>query len=280
MKNYALLTRPGIIFGNLLATLAGYFLGAKGKIELTALLGSVFGLSLIIACATVFNNIFDRDIDCIMKRTKNRSIPKGLIAIRAAFIFASILGTIGLIVLYFSTNLLTLGLSCVGLFIYLLVYTFWLKRNSIHATFIGGFSGAIPPLVGYAAATNSLDLKALLLFLSLCFWQMPHAFAIAIFHEKDFQKTKLPLLPLLKSPIKTKMTMLIYSILFLAVVMLFPLLNFKDTNYSFVAGIAASLWVLINLLGLCFKDYLRWAKYVFVSSIVVIIVFNFAIIML
>lgn len=276
IKYYVSLSKPGIIFGNLVALIGGYFLGMKGGFNSTTFWGSIFGISLIIGCAGVLNNILDRDIDQLMERTQNRVLVKGIIDIRSAFVFGLFLGIIGVAILALTTNLLTVLLALAGLFIYLVIYTILLKRNSIHATLIGGLSGAVPPAVGYCATTNSFDLAALLLVLALCFWQMPHAYAIGIFRSNDFKKAKLPLFPLIKGAKHSKLAMLVYAILFFVVSMLFPILSYTGALFTYLVGTASSAWILFIVLGFKAKQDEVWARKVFLSSILVITIFSLA----
>lgn len=273
-KNFISLSKPGIIFGNLLALLGGYLLGSKGAFNTLIFLGSAIWISLVIGCAGVLNNIFDRDIDSVMERTQKRVLPQGLIDLRSAYIFGLFLGILGITLLALTTNILSVSLAIFGLFIYLVVYTLLLKRNSIHATLIGGLSGAVPPAVGYTAATNTFDLAALLLVLALCFWQMPHAYAIAIFRSKDFKRAQIPLFPLLKSAHHSILAMLFYGILFFIIVLLFPLLSFVSFNFMIVAGSISFLWILLLLQGFWSKQIEVWARRVFLFSILVITLFS------
>lgn len=274
LKSFVSLTKPGIISGNLLSVMGGYFLGAQGGFKALNFLGATVGLSLVIACAAVLNNIFDRDIDGLMERTKNRALVKKVIRIRAAMIFGVLLGALGVVVLGFCTNLLSLMLALSGLFIYIVIYTLWLKRNSIHGTLLGGLSGAVPPVVGYCSATGRFDLAALLLVLALCFWQMPHAYAIAVCHADDFKRANLPLLPIMKSAGYSKISMLFYAILFFIVVMMFPLYDYTGRDYSVLVGLVSFSWVILIASGLWAKQDLIWARKVFIFSILVITIFS------
>jgi len=274
IKDLISLSKPGIIFGNLIALIGGHFLATKGQFDPLSFWGSLIGIALIIGSAGVINNIFDRDIDKLMDRTQKRALVRGVIALRSAYLFGFFLAIIGIAVLALTTNFLTLLLALGGLFIYLVLYTLLLKRNSIHATLIGGLSGAVPPAVGYCAVTNHFDMAALLLVFALCFWQMPHAYAIAIFHAKDFNKANLPLFPLIKSADRSKLAMFIYGVLFLSVAMLFPIFSYVGILFTYVVGSCSFFWLALLLQGFWVKDDVRWAKRVFACSILVIVSFS------
>ena len=194
IKYFWTLTKPGIIFGNLITVIGGFFLGSRGQIDNWLFVATIIGTALVIASGCVFNNFIDRDIDKLMQRTKNRVLVKGLIAPYSAFLYATILGVFGLAILYLKTNLLALSIAFLGLFVYVIIYSLWQKRNSVYATLVGSISGAVPILVGYCAATNMFDLGAILLFLILSLWQMPHSYAIAIYRFNDSQQAAIPVL--------------------------------------------------------------------------------------
>ncbi len=135
MKTYYMLTKPGIIMGNIITTAAGFALASKGDINYGLFLLTLLGLGLIIASAGVFNNYLDREMDAKMERTSNRALVKGTISLKNALIFASMLGLIGTVVLAYFTNLLTLGIALIGFFVYLVLYAFW-KYRSFYGTLV------------------------------------------------------------------------------------------------------------------------------------------------
>lgn len=272
MIDYYLMTKPGILIGNLIAMFAGFFLASQGTFYFWTFFSVLLGLSAIIASACVFNNYIDRDTDKKMNRTKTRALAKGTIPISYALIFGMILFGFGNLILIFYTNLLTTILADVGFVIYVFFYSLW-KSQTIYGTAIGSLAGAIPPVVGYCAVSNSLDGGALLLFLVLVMWQMPHFYAIAMMHLKDYKAAGLPLLPLEKGILQTKIHMTCYIIAFL---MLLPLLTFF--NFTGYIYLIASLTVSLLWFGLCLKGFRiqneqRWAKDMFFLSLIVIMTF-------
>jgi protoheme IX farnesyltransferase len=271
MKTYYMLTKPGIIFGNVITTASGFALASQGNFNLMLFIITVMGLGFVVASAGVFNNYIDRVADSKMVRTQNRPFVKGSISTQKALIFGALLGFIGGFTLIFFTNFLTFLVTTVGFFIYLVLYAF-LKYRSFYGTIVGSLAGAIPPVVGYTAVSNHLDLGALVLFLILILWQMPHFFSIAIYHFEDYAAASIPVLPVQKGMYITKLHMVFYI---LAFIMSSLLLNFSGHMGYVYAGIA--LFLGFSWLGLCIMGFTiessqnkLWAKQMFRFSLVVI----------
>ena len=167
-KHFLLLTKPGIIIGNLLTAIVGFNLASKGGFDGYLFISMIEGLAFVIASACVLNNIIDRELDKKMIRTQNRCLPKGVISPLVALIFASLLGILGVLILSVYTNGLTLIMALMGFIFYVLIYTF-VKYKTSYGTLIGSIAGAIPPLVGYSAMTHRIDCGALILFFYACF---------------------------------------------------------------------------------------------------------------
>ena len=211
LKAYYQLTKPGIIYGNLITAAAGFFLASAGRINLWLLILTLLGTSLVIASACVFNNYFDREIDAQMSRTKNRGLVKGTISTQNALMFATALGIIGFGVLIVYVNLTTVIVGLIGFFDYVIFYTFS-KKLTVWATLIGSVAGATPIVAGYTAVTNRFDLSALILFLILTAWQMPHFYAIATYRMDDYANAKIPVLPVKAGILATKIQILLFIV--------------------------------------------------------------------
>ena len=193
IKTYYRLTKPGIIYGNALAAVAGFFFASRGgPINWWLFVATVLGLSLIIASACVLNNYMDRDIDARMERTKNRAMVRGAISDRNALIFAAVLGVMGVVLLAFYSSYTALAAALVAFVVYVALYT-PLKPRTPMALFVGAVSGAMPPVVGYTAVTNMLDWYAFALFLALFLWQIPHFLAIATYRYNEYAAAGVPL---------------------------------------------------------------------------------------
>lgn len=273
LKAYYQLTKPGIIRGNAITASAGFFLAARGNVDIWLFLAMLGGISLIIASGCVFNNYIDRDIDKKMKRTKNRSLATGQLSGRSALVYASTLGIIGTALLAVYTNTLTLLVALFGFFAYVIVYGI-AKRKSVHGTVVGSVSGAVPPVVGYLAVTNNFDPAALLLFLILVAWQMPHFYAIALYRQKEYEAANIPVLPIVKGHSATKKQILYYIIVFSFFV--FSLTYFKYTGiiYTLAMAVACFMWIRIAI-----KDYKSaqvdaWARKLFGFSLLVLLIFS------
>lgn len=272
IKQYYYLTKPGIIYGNSLSVIAGFFLASKGSFDLFLFLATLSGLGFVIGSACVFNNYLDREIDAKMERTKKRALASKQISVMNALIFGTILGLSGFGLLYFFTNLLTTFVAFIGFFFYVIVYTFS-KRVTPHATLIGSIPGATPPVVGYTAVTNTFDLAALLLFLILVVWQMPHFYAIAIFRQKDYEKANIPALPIVKGIKRTKIETLLYIAAFLILAPLLTIFEYTGYLYLVVMLAISFLWLYRAVKGFQTTDNVLWAKKLFGFSLLVLLVF-------
>ncbi|MEO7617386.1 MAG: heme o synthase [Candidatus Saccharibacteria bacterium] len=268
---YYKLTKPGIIRGNILTAEGGFFLASKGHVDIWLFIAMVVGTSLVIASACVFNNYIDRDIDAAMERTKDRALVHGRISARSALTYASILGILGILVLAFYTNLSTVMVGIVGFIAYVFIYT-QTKRTTVHGTLLGTISGSMPIVAGYVSVTNQLDLGALLLFLILVFWQMPHFFGIAIYRLDDYAAAKIPVLPVVKGIARTKVQILIYIIGFITATILLSLFSYTGLVFAVVMASLGIYWFWLG-----FKDYktakndAKWGKKMFLFSLIVIL---------
>lgn len=276
MINYYLLTKPGIIAGNLITLGAGFVLASKGKIDFWLFLETLLGLAFIIASACVFNNYIDRHLDQRMERTKGRALAKGLISGRNAIAFAFLLGGIGALVLTLFTNPLTVLVASIGFFVYVVLYSLW-KGRTIYGTAIGSIAGAIPPVVGYCAVRNQLDIGALVLFAMLVLWQMPHFFSIAMFHFDDYLKADIPVLPIKKGIMRTKVHMTLYILGFILAALSLTFFDYTGYAYLIVTVSLGLMW-----LGLCLQGFLSsndqiWGQHMFRLSLLTIMAVCFVI---
>ena len=210
-----------------------------------------------------------------MERTKNRVLVKGLVSSKVAFFYGIMLGLIGAGILYFKTNHLTFIIGLIGLFIYVVVYSLWMKRSSVYGTLIGSLSGSVPPVVGYCAATNSFDIGAILLFLILTLWQMPHSYAITIYRLEDYKKAGIPVLPLKNGIPNAKIHMLIYTTLFLIATLMLTVMSYTGVIYFAVVAILGLRWLWISIKGFKTTDNLLWARQMFLFSIIIITALSF-----
>lgn len=274
LKDFLVITKPGIILGNLISVTGGFFLAAHGTLELMPFLAALLGVALVIASGCVFNNVVDRDIDVKMRRTRDRALVKGVISVPVALVYATFLGIAGVTLLYWMANPLAAFFAAVGFIVYVGFYTLWLKRSSVHGTLVGSLSGAMPPVIGYCAASNQFDLGAALLLLIFSLWQMPHSYAIAIFRFDDYKAASIPVLPVVKGIPAAKRSIVLYIIAFTAAVLALSLTGYAGYGYLVVAGAASFYWLYLALSNYDWVDHAAWARKQFAFSIVMVMILS------
>lgn len=274
IKTYYYVTKPGIIRGNVITTAAGFLLASTSSVDIPLFLATITGTALVIASGCVFNNYLDIDIDRKMERTKKRALVSGELAPLSAIMYATILGVVGTGLLFIYSNALTAYVGLLGLVFYVIVYGYY-KRKNEYGTLVGSISGALPPVAGYVAVTNQIDSGALLLFLLLAIWQMPHFYAIGIFRASEYKAASIPILPLVKDVAVTKKHILIYISLFLVVAPFLSVLGYTGITYAFAITCVNIWWLYIAVAGISTKDSSAWAKKVFGSSLLVLLIFSF-----
>ncbi len=269
MINYYLITKPGIIVGNLITFAAGFLLASRGTIDPWLFISTLIGLTLIMASACIFNNYIDRPLDKKMERTKDRPLVTGLVSSFYALCLAICLGFTGFSFLYVYTNGLTVLISLLGFLDYVVLYSLW-KSKTVYGTAIGSIAGAVPPVVGYCAVSNHFDLGAFLLFMTLVLWQMPHFFSIAVYHLEDYRAAGIPVLPLDKGIFRTKIHTILYIFAFITVAAMLTVFNY--TGYLFLGVLLCSggIWMGLSLIGFTAKDDRLWGRRMFHFSLVVI----------
>jgi heme o synthase len=269
LKTYYMLTKPGIIMGNVITMAAGFALASRGHFDYLLFLETLLGLGFVIASAGVFNSYLDRAADAKMSRTKDRPLVQGTISSQNALLFATLLGGLGAIILGIFTNLLTVFVAFTGFFVYLVLYAFW-KYRSFYGTLVGSVAGAVPPVVGYCAVSNRFDTGAFLLFMILLLWQMPHFFAIAIYHIKDYSAASIPVLPIQRGVSVTKVHMLLYIVAFTFTALMLTFLGYTGSFYLVIAALLGISWFTLGAFGLSSSNDVQWARKMFVYSLVVI----------
>jgi len=270
IKQYLQVTKPGIIFGNLISVVGGFLLASKGSINYPLFLATLLGVSLVVASGCVFNNFIDRDIDKKMERTKNRVLVRGLITPSVTLVYATLLGIAGFALLYIAANPLAMWLAVMGFVVYVGVYSLYMKRHSVYGTLIGSLSGAAPPVIGYCAVTKEFDAGALILLAIFSLWQMPHSYAIAIFRFKDYQAANIPVLPVVKGISVAKNHITVYILAFMIATLMLTLGGYAGYKYLIVAAAVSVWWLGMALRGYKTENDSVWARKLFVFSIVAI----------
>jgi protoheme IX farnesyltransferase len=267
------LTKPGIIYGNDLSGIAGFLLASSlaGQFDFWLFVSFLIGMSLVIGCGCVLNNYIDRGIDRKMHRTKRRALVTGQIKHWQAIAYGIALGVAGFGALIVGTNAVTVVLGAVGLFFYLVMYSFW-KRHSPLGTVVGSVSGAIPITAGYTAVTGEIDAAAIILFLIMVCWQMPHFYAIASYRLKEYQAAGIPVLPAKHGEQATTIQTLLYIIAFTFACIALTLFSYIGLIFAVVMGIVGAQWLRKGLSGLAKTDQAAWGRQLFGWSLVVLLV--------
>jgi heme o synthase len=248
LSDYLELTKPKVQSLLLLTTIASMYIAGDPSPGLVAL--TCLGGYLSAGGAGAVNHWFDRDIDKLMKRTSTRPIPAGRIAPNSALLFGCTLAALSLLELSLTVNVLAALLSFAGFLGYVFVYTVWLKRRTPQNIVIGGAAGAMPPLVGWAAARGSVGGTAVILFFIVFFWTPPHFWALSLLMKEEYGKVGVPMLPVVRGEAETRRQILLYSVLLYAV-----------TQLPFCAGAMGTLYLLSSLvLGVGFMG-MAWVLY-------------------
>ncbi|HLZ90261.1 MAG TPA: heme o synthase [Candidatus Acidoferrum sp.] len=246
---YVALTKPDVSFLVLITTAAGYYLGSRGPVDWLHMVHTVFGTMLIAAGTAALNHYMERDSDRLMRRTASRPLPSGVLKPGQALAYGMALSVAGALYLYFAAGALSAGLGAVTCLGYLLAYT-PLKKRTVWATFVGAFPGAIPPMIGWAAATGRLDAGAWMLFAILFFWQFPHFHAIAWMYRDDYARAGILMLPVVdREGSRTFRQILATATVLVGVSLLPAIAGLAGTVYFFGA-----LMLSVGLLQVC-----RWA---------------------
>jgi len=261
--------KTGIIKSNLIPMFAGltlaiytYQISPFEKLPdvIFALVGSI----LVMGAAGAFNNLYDRDIDAIMERTKNRPTVTGEIKPKAVLWLGIFMSIFGIVALALATPLAAF-LGFLGLFFYIVLYTIWSKRRTIYNTEVGSISGAMPPLIGWASIYPDITHPAILgLFVITVIWQMPHFYAIAIRKYDEYKAAKVPMLPVIKGVKRTYIQTNIYLIILIAISFL---LGSLSLGLMLVALLLSILWLILSIFGYKKMDSEKWAKSMFIYSL-------------
>ncbi len=280
-RDYLEVTKPGINTHNMLVTFAGFWLAAGLQTfqHLPLLLFTLFGTMLVIAGSCTLNNFYDRDIDPFMKRTRNRAVADGRMKPSTALWLGIFFSVAGFFVLAIGVNPLAAFLAFIGFFIYVVVYTMWLKRTSTLSTVIGGISGAVPPVIGWTAYTESLDLSAWALFFILFAWQPPHFFALAMLKSEEYQKASIPMLPVVKGFLETKKQLLFFTLMLLPSSLILFYTGVSGWLYLIVSSIVGMIYVGLAIQGFRARDDNKWAKKMFLFSLLYLTIIFFVMIM-
>ncbi|MHB8353158.1 MAG: heme o synthase [Burkholderiales bacterium] len=268
-RDYFSLTKPGIVLGNLVSVAGGFLLGSRGQVSGTTFVATLLGMALVIGGGCVLNNCIDRDIDALMQRTCNRPLVKKRVTLSEALILAVLLASNGFLLLVLFTSPLVSLITLAGFLVYVGLYSLGLKRTQ-HGTWVGSLSGAVPPLAGYCAASQQIDLAGLILFAMYALWQFPHAYAIAVLHLQDYARASIPVLPVVRGVALVRRHMPAYVATFTASGLLLFITHNTGWGYLAVLLGMGFAWMRSAWNSRYGKDDRRWAKTSFIYSVVMI----------
>jgi protoheme IX farnesyltransferase len=242
VRDYVELLKPRVMSLVTFSGLAG-LIAAPGSIHPVLALTAILCIAVAAGAAGAINMWYDRDIDAVMQRTRNRPIPEGRVAPEDALAFGIVL-TLGAVVLMgLATNWTAAALLALASGFYVFVYTIWLKRRTPQNIVIGGAAGAFPPMIGWAAVTGDVSLASIMLFLLIFMWTPPHFWALALFRNDDYRKAGVPMLPVVAGERETKRQMLAYTVLLLPVALAPWFLGIAGTPYLIGACVLGPLFV-------------------------------------
>jgi protoheme IX farnesyltransferase len=254
---YLTLTKPDVSLLVLMTTAAGYYMGARGPVDWLRLAHTVFGTMLIAAGTAALNHYIERESDRYMRRTASRPLPSGLLQPVEALVFGVALAVAGAADLWISSGWLASTLGGITCLSYLLAYT-PLKKKTVWATFVGAFPGAVPPMIGWAAATGSLDRGAWALFAILFLWQFPHFHAIAWMYREDYSRAGILMLPVVdKDGTRTFRQIVLTAIGLIGISLLPSMLGLTGVLYFFGALVVSTGLLQVCLWAASSKSNLR-----------------------
>ena len=251
IKSFLLLMKPRVM-SLVIFTCAVGLLTASNEVPFVKAVISIFFVAIGAGAAGALNMWYEADLDKLMKRTCLRPIPTGKLNKNQALIFGILLSIISIIGLYFSSNLLSAIILFITISFYVFVYTIWLKRKTPQNIVIGGASGALPPVIGWTIADNSLGFEPITFFLIIFFWTPSHFWALSLFKADDYKKANIPMLPLTNGIENTKKNILIYSIIMLPVVIV-----------PYAIGFVGNVYLTISLLLTFYYIYICYELYKF-----------------
>lgn len=270
-RDFYEMCKPRVVMLMILTSLVGMFLAVPGMVPLDILIFGNLGIALVAGSGAVVNHLIDYKVDSLMKRTHNRPIPQGRVDLRQAAMFAAAIGIAGMLILLFLVNPLCAWLTLASFIGYAFIYTGYLKRATPQNIVIGGLSGAMPPLLGWAAVTGSVEPGALILVLIIFAWTPPHFWALAIHRKDEYAKTGIPMLPVTHGEHITKIHIILYTVLMFLITLL-PYLTGMSGPIYLLAAVVLGLGFLAWSLLLMFKPKPTTAMDTFRYSIVYLMV--------
>ena len=219
---------------------------APAKVDFINAIFSLLAVALGSGAAGALNMWYESDLDSLMTRTCLRPIPTGKLTKNQALVFGVLSSLISVIVLYIFSNLTAASILAITILFYVLIYTIWLKRITPQNIVIGGASGALPPVIGWAIATNGITLEPIILFLIIFIWTPSHFWALSLYKSEDYRKAKIPMLPITSGVKKTKLNIFIYSLILFPIAISPYFLNYSGLMYLILSTILSIYYVFIS----------------------------------
>jgi protoheme IX farnesyltransferase len=277
VKDYLMLMKPRVMSLVVFTAISGMLL-APGNIHPLIAFVSILCITIGAGSAAAINMWYDRDIDAIMKRTQKRPIVTGAVKADEALAFGIITGTMAIIMMAVSVNIISAALLAFTILYYIYIYTIWLKRTSVQNVVIGGVSGALPPIIGWASVTGNISWQAFSLFAIIFIWTPPHSWALALYRSADYKNCNIPMMPVIKGVLYTKKQIMLYSILMFFISLWPYFLNISSHLYLITAIISGLtfLYYAVNLFADTEQNHV--AKKLFWYSIFYLFIIFFSLI--
>jgi heme o synthase len=277
VKDYFMLMKPRVMSLVVFTAISGMIL-APGNIHPLIAFVSILCITIGAGSAAAINMWYDRDIDAIMKRTQKRPIVTGAVKADEALAFGIITGTMAVIMMAVSVNIISAALLAFTILYYIYIYTIWLKRTSVQNVVIGGVSGALPPIIGWASVTGNISWQAFSLFAIIFIWTPPHSWALALYRSDDYKNCNVPMMPVIKGVLYTKKQIMFYSILMFFISLWPYFLNISSHLYLITAIISGLifLYYAVNLFADTEQNHV--AKKLFWYSIFYLFIIFFSLI--
>ncbi len=241
-RDYVDLMKPRVMTLVVFTGLAGY-VAAPSAINPVLAAMAILAIAVGAGAAGAFNMAYDSDIDAVMKRTRRRPVPTGRVPKQEAYAFSGVMSLGSVLLLALATNYVAAGLLAFTIFFYAVIYTMWLKRSTPQNIVIGGAAGAFPPMIGWAAATGTVSVDALILFAVIFLWTPPHSWALALYKSGDYQAAAVPMMPVAKGAASTRLQILVYSALYVAVSAGPVITGLGGVVYAVAAGVGGALFM-------------------------------------
>ncbi len=250
MRAFLALTKPRVVSLIVFTAVIGMFLATPGMVAPQLLLAGTLGIAFVAGAAAAVNCLVEHKLDAVMKRTRSRPLPRGELTAFQTVVFAGALGGLGLWILFHFVNTLTMWLTVATFIGYAVVYTVLLKPATPQNIVIGGASGAMPPVLGWAAVTGEVSIEAMLLFLIIFAWTPPHFWSLALYRTEEYAKAGIPMLPVTHGKAYTRLQVLLYTLILFAASLLPFVIRMSGWLYLAAALILGGIFIAYAV-GIC-----------------------------